>query len=252
MTDEANDNSGLLDSVTVDDEQTTESQAQSIEHQQPEAEEKSAAERPDFWPEKFWNKDENAPDMEGMSKSYAELEKQFRAGKHKPPADGNYSLDGIENISDDDPVVQSYKGWAAKYGISQQAFSELASEIATMGGEKAEEVEYSIKKEREALGPNADAIISNMATWAKGLVQKGIWGKEDFDEFKVWGGTANGLKAMMKLRSTYEGRVPVASAPANDTPSKEELMAMVGNPEYKTNPSYRAKVEKLFQQAFPD
>jgi len=44
----------------------------------------------------------------------------------------------------------------------------------------------------------------------------------------------------------------VASAPSADMPSKEELMAMVGNPEYKTNPSYRAKVEKLFQQAFPD
>ena len=254
MTDEANDNSGLLDSVSVDEEQTTESQEQSIDHKpvDPSEEDNTPLERPDFWPEKFWNKDENAPDLEGISKSYAELEKQFRAGKHKPPADGNYSLDGIENISADDPVVEAYKGWAAKYGISQQAFSELAAQIATMGGEKAQEVEYSIKKEREALGPNADAIISNMATWAKGLVQKGIWGKEDFEEFKVWGGTANGLKAMMKLRSTYEGRVPVQSAPPSESLSKDELMAMVGNPEYKTNPAYRAKVEKLFAQAFPD
>ena len=109
-----------------------------------------------------------------------------------------------------------------------------------------------MKQEREALGPNAEAIISNMSTWAKGLVQKGIWGNEDFAEFKVWGGTANGIKAMMKLRSTYEGRVPVSSMPNADAPSKDELMAMVGNPEYKTSPAYRAKVEKLFAQAFPD
>lgn len=254
MTDEANDNSGLLDSLTVDEEQTTESQAQSIDHKQvdPSNEEKAPVERPDFWPEKFWNKDDNAPDLEGISKSYAELEKQFRAGKHKPPADGNYSLDGIENISADDPVVEAYKGWAAKYGISQQAFSELAAQITTMGGEQAQEVEYNIKKEREALGPNADAIIANMATWAKGLVQKGTWSTEDFEEFKVWGGTANGIKALMKLRSTYEGRVPVQSAPPSESLSKDELMAMVANPEYKTNPAYRAKVEKLFAQAFPD
>ena len=254
MTDEANDNSGLLDSVSIEEEQTTESQAQSIDHKQPDpaAEDDSPLERPDFWPEKFWNKESNEPDLEGISKSYAELEKQFRAGKHKPPADGNYSLDGIENISAEDPVVQTYMGWAAKYGLSQQAFSELAGEIAGMSAGQAQEVEISMKREREALGPNADAIISNMSTWAKGLVQKGIWGKEDFEEFKVWGGTANGIKAMMKLRSTYEGRVPVASAPSADMPSKEELMAMVGNPEYKTNPAYRTKVEKLFAQAFPD
>ena len=254
MTDEANDNSGLLDSITVDEEQTTASQEQSIDHKQvdPQAEDDTPLERPDFWPEKFWNKDENAPDLEGISKSYAELEKQFRAGKHKAPADGKYSLEGIENISEDDPIVQSYMGWAAKYGLSQQAFSELASEIAAMGVSQAQEVEQSVKKEREALGPNADAIINNMATWAKGLVQKGIWGNEDFEEFKVWGGTATGIKALMKLRSTYEGRVPVETAPANDVPSREELFAMVGTEEYKTNPAYRAKVEKLFKQAYPD
>jgi len=252
MDDDANDNSGLLDSVSIDDDQTTESQEQGIDHKLAEPEEKTTAERPDFWPEKFWNKDNHAPDMEGMSKSYAELEKQFRAGKHKPPADGKYSLDGIENISSEDPVVQSYMGWAAKYGLSQQAFSELAGEISGMGADNAQEIQTSMKQEREALGPNAEAIISNMSTWAKGLVQKGIWGNEDFAEFKVWGGTANGIKAMMKLRSTYEGRVPVSSMPNADAPSKDELMAMVGNPEYKTSPAYRAKVEKLFAQAFPD
>ena len=121
-----------------------------------------------------------------------------------------------------------------------------------MGADNAQEIQTSMKQEREALGPNAEAIISNMSTWAKGLVQKGIWGNEDFAEFKVWGGTANGIKAMMKLRSTYEGRVPVSSMPNADAPSKDELMAMVGNPEYKTSPAYRAKVEKLFAQAFPD
>lgn len=253
MTDEANDNSGLLDNVSVDEEQTTTSQEQTIEHKQPasDADIEKVAEKPDFWPEKFWNKDAKEPDLEGISKSYTELEKQFRAGKHKAPTDGKYSLDGIENISNEDPVVQAYMGWASKYGLSQQAFSELAAQITEMGGNQAAEVEMSVKKEREALGPNAEAIISNMSTWAKGLVNKGIWGKDDFNEFKVWGGTATGIKALMKLRSTYEGRIPTESAPPSSEMSKDELMAMVGNPEYKTNPAYRAKVEKLFAKAFP-
>jgi Spy/CpxP family protein refolding chaperone len=89
-----------------------------------------------------------------------------------------------------------------------------------------------------------------MATWGQGLVQKGIWGKEDLSEFQIWGGTAAGIKALMKLRETYEGRVPVQAAPSQESHSREELEAMVANPEYKTNPAYRAKVEKMFEQAF--
>lgn len=249
MSDVANDNSGLLDSAVAEPEQTTESQEQSsISHIEGKPEEDGPLERPDFWPEKFWKKDANEPDLEGISKSYLELEKQFRAGKHKAPDGGKYQMP--EGLKEDDPITQAYVGWAAKYGISQQAFEDLAGQIVSMGGAQAEEVQRTIQQEREALGPNAEAIISNMATWGRGMVSKGIWSKEDFEEFKVWGGTANGIKALMKLRETYEGRVPVQSAPPESGMSDEELHQMVANPEYKSNPAYRAKVEKLFEKRY--
>lgn len=246
---EANDNSGLLDSVTAEPEQTTESQEQqTISHVTAPEEDDGPLERPDFWPEKFWKKDANEPDLEGISKSYLELEKQFRSGKHKAPEGGKYQLP--EGLKEDDPVAQAYMGWASKYGISQQAFEDLASEIVGMSATQAEDVQRSIQQERAALGPNADAIITNMATWGKGLVSKGIWSKEDFDEFKVWGGTAGGIKALMKLRETYEGRVPVQSAPAEVGMSDEELHQMVADPQYKSNPAFRSKVEKLFEKRY--
>lgn len=253
MSDEANDNPGLLtEALSAEDEQTTEGQEQSISHiqQDPNAEDDTPLERPDFWPEKFWSKDANEPDLEGIAKSYTELEKQFRAGKHKPPEDGKYSLDGLESLPADDPVLQAYTGWAQKYGLSQQAFTELASQIVGMGTNQAEQVQQTFKQEMEALGPNANAIIQNMATWGRGMVNKGIWGAEDLREFEVWGGTAAGIKALMKLRETYEGRVPVESAPPSESKSREELEAMVANPEYKTNPAYRAKVEREFEKMF--
>jgi len=253
MSEEANDNSGLLDAASAEEAQTTESQEQpTIDHIQkdPNAEDDTPLERPDFWPEKFWVKDSNEPDLEGIAKSYTELEKQFRSGKHKPPEDGKYSLEGLDSLKEDDPVVQAYTGWAAKYGLSQQAFTELASQITQMGSDQQQQVEQNVKQEREALGPNADAIINSMVTWGRGMVQKGIWGAEDFEEFKVWGGTASGIKALMKLRETYEGRVPVQAPPSQESHSREELEAMVANPEYKTNPAYRAKVEKMFEQTF--
>jgi hypothetical protein len=250
---EANDNSGLLDSAVAEPEQTTESQEQAtISHVQPDpkAEDDGPLERPDFWPEKFWKKDANEPDLEGISKSYQELEKQFRSGKHKPPEGGKYNLESVPGLNAEDPVVQSYMSWASKYGISQQAFEDLAKDIVGMSTSQADEVQRSIQQERQALGPNADAIINNMATWGRGMVQKGIWSKEDFDEFKVWGGTARGIQALMKLRETYEGRVPIQSAPQEDGISDEELHQMVASPEYKSNAAYRAKVEKLFEKRY--
>lgn len=249
---EANDNSGLLDSVSPEPEQTTESQEQAtISHVQPDpkAEDDGPLERPDFWPEKFWKKDANEPDLEGISKSYQELEKQFRSGKHKPPEGGKYNLEPT-GLNADDPVVQSYMGWASKYGISQQAFEDLAKDIVGITGNQVEEVQRTIQQERQALGPNAEAIINNMATWGRGMVQKGIWSKEDFEEFKVWGGTAKGIQALMKLRETYEGRVPIQTAPQEDSISDEELQEMVASPEYKKNAAYRAKVEKLFEKRY--
>ena len=43
---------------------------------------------------------------------------------------------------------------------------------------------------------------------------------------------------------------PINSQPVDGMPSKEELYQMVGSKEYKDNPAYRNKVERMFQQVF--
>jgi hypothetical protein len=243
---------GLLDSATIDDGQAAQLDTSSTEiSHMDEPEDDGPLERPDWWPEKFWKKDSSEPALEEIAKSYAELEKQFRAGKHKPPADGNYDVSAFGDTPEDDPVRTHVLGWAKENGISQAALDKLVGEVVAMGGEQQVQVQRTIEQERKALGPNADAIISGMTDWARSLVNKGIWGKDDFEEFKVWGGTASGIKALAKLRETYEGnRIPLESVPVEGAPSKDELYAMVGDPKYKTDPAYRAKVEKLFAQNF--
>jgi hypothetical protein len=250
---EANDNPGLLASAAAEEEQTTEGQEQSISHVETPAnteEDDGPLERPDFWPEKFWKKDSNEPDLEGLSKSYSELEKQFRAGKHKAPEGGNYNMDALAGVPEDDALAKTYVSWAQKYGLSQAAFDELASQFVQMGGVQQQEMQRSMEAELEELGPNAKAVIANMATWGKGLVQKGIFSKEDFNEFARWGDTARGIKALMKLRETYEGRVPVETIKTvtEDSFTADDLAAAVANPEYKTNPAYRAKIERLVEK----
>jgi hypothetical protein len=186
---------GLLDNVQVSDQTTpTNPQAVEIDHRSDTTAATSSAptgdddplERPDFWPENFWKKDSNEPDLEGIAKSWSDLRKHMV-----------------------DPAA-----------------------------------------EMKQLGPNGGAIVNGMVDWARGLVNKGVWSKDDFEEFKIMGGTARGITALMKVREAYEGRVPTQSAPLEGAPSKDELYQMVNDPRYKTDPGYRTKVEKMFQASF--
>jgi len=243
---------GLLDSATITDENEGQQNpvATEIEHKVA-PEEDEPLERPDWWPENFWKKDNSEPDLEGIAKSWMDLRKQISQGKHKPPEDGKYDTAVFGDIPEDDPVRSHVLGWAKEYGISQAAFDKLVGDVVAMGGDQQVQMQRSVAEEKAALGPNADAIINGMTDWARGLVRKGIWGKDDFEEFKVMGGTAKGILALSKLRETYEGtRIPKESVPIEGAPSKDELYAMVGDPKYQTDPAYRAKVEKLFLQNF--
>jgi hypothetical protein len=244
---------GLLDSVSIADENEVQQNpvATEIDHKVAPEEDDGPLERPDWWPENFWKKDNSEPDLEGIAKSWMDLRKQISQGKHKPPEGGNYDTAVFGDIPEDDPVRSHVLGWAKEYGISQAAFDKLVGDVVAMGGEQQVQAQRSLAEEKAALGPNADAIINGMTDWARGLVRKGVWGKDDFEEFKVFGGTAKGILALSKLREAYEGtRIPKDSVPVEGAPSKEELYAMVGDPKYQNDPAYRAKVEKLFMANF--
>lgn len=241
---------GLLDNVQVsDDTKQDNPQAVEIDH-------KAAApaapapdeplERPDFWPENFWKKDSNEPDLEGIAKSWSDLRKQISQGKHKAPADGKYDLKSFGDEAETNPIATTLSSWAKDNGLSQAAFDDLVNNLQTQAKEIMQGDMVDPAAEMKQLGPNAGAIVNGMVDWARGLVNKGVWSKDDFEEFKIMGGTARGITALMKVREAYEGRVPVQSAPLEGTPSKEELYQMVNDPRYKTDTAYRQKVERMF------
>ena len=259
-----NESTGLLDGATPETEETTEvnPQATEVDHRDPEQlkaqeefttgepEEEEPLERPDWWPENFWKSDEDAPDLEGIAKSWMDLRKQISQGKHKAPKDGVYDLSAFGNIPEDDPLRNHVMSWATQYGVSQAALDDLVGQVVDMGIINQQQVSINLEQERKLLGPNADARINGMVKWASGLVNKGVWSKDDFEEFKVMGGTAKGIAALEKLRASYEGRLPVETTPVEGAPSKEELYEMVADPRYQTDPSYRQKVERAFAQNY--
>lgn len=247
---------GLLDSATVENEEASSSNPQEVEidHRDPEElaalEPDEPLERPDWWPENFWKGDASEPDLEGIAKSWMDLRKQISQGKHKAPEDGKYDTSAFGDTPEDDPVRQHVMNWASEYGVSQAALDTLVSAVVEMGTANFAQAQASLEDERKLLGPNADTRITNISKWASGLVHKGVWGKDDFEEFKIMGGTARGISALEKLREAYEGRLPIETTPVEGAPSKDELYQMVANPKYHEDPSYRKKVEQLFAQNF--
>ena len=256
MTEETQEETGLLDNATPEEEVSQDPKEAEIDHRDPEEvkasgeEDDGPLERPEWWPENFWKGEEAEPDLEAIAKSWTDLRKQISQGKHKAPEDGKYDLSAFGSIPEDDPVRQHVVDWAKDNSISQAALDTLVGQVVEMNQNAVETYQVNLAEEKKQLGPNADARINGMVKWASGLVQKGIGGKDDFEEFKVMGGTAKGLAALEKVRASYEGRIPVETAPVDGAPSKDELYQMVGDPKYQTDPVYRAKVEKAFAQNF--
>lgn len=247
---------GLLGDVSIEDDkqQDAKPDAAAINHLAPDpakAEPAKPADRPDWLPENFW-KDGQA-DYEGMSKSWRDLRAKISKGDHNAPADGNYKLDALgEGYDGENPMAKTLTGWAKENGLSQAQFDDLAGKLKSQATELMQSETIDPAAEIKQLGPNGQAIIGGMVDWARGMVSKGIWSKEDFEEFKVMGGTARGLTALMKVREAYEGRIPTQSVPLEGMPSREELDQMVGDPRYQTDPAYRKKVERMFEAVYRD
>jgi hypothetical protein len=245
---------GLLESVTVEDPAASAEanpQATEIPHQAADTTEPgkipgAPIERPEWLPENFWDGEKGEAKYESMAKSWADLRKTISQGKHKAPADGNYDTKAWGEDAESNPMAQTLVGWAKEQGLSQAQFDDLVGKLQSQAREVMGPETIDAAAELKRLGPNGNAIVDGMVNWARGLVNKGVWGKDDFEEFRIMGGTANGLKALMKVREAYEGRVPIESVPIEGAPSKEELYQMVADPKYQTDAAYRQRVEKMF------
>lgn len=249
---EPGESTGLLDGVQAQDgsqDSQVDTNKSDIEHRATDSiPDDEPLDRPDYFPENFWKDGE--PDIEGLAKSWKDLRAMISKGHHKAPPEGKYDLTAFGENAEALPMVPVFKDWAAKNGVSQAAFDELAGQLTEMASEFNQAPQIDAAAEKKALGNNAEAKINGMVNWARGLVNKGVWSSEDFEEFKIMGGTARGLNALMKIREAYEGRIPVESQPIDGMPSDAELQAMVGDPKYASDPAYRQKVERLFNQRY--
>jgi len=172
---EVSQESGLLDNASPEVESAEASSTKTeISHLDTQEDDDGPLERPDWWPENFWKKDDEEPDLEAIAKSWTDLRKQISQGKHKAPADGNYDLSSFGSTPDEDPVKGHVISWAKEYGVSQAALDSLVGTVVEMGLNNQQNISFSVEQEKKALGPNADARINGMVKWASSLVNKGV------------------------------------------------------------------------------
>jgi hypothetical protein len=155
----------------------------------------------------------------------------------------------------DDPVVNTYLGWAKKYGVNQEAFDELAGSITSMSSESAEQSEADYKTELAALGPNANEIIKSNVQWVDSLLRKGVFSEEERSAMNTMGNTAVAQQIFQKLRNATGDMSPIPRAQVADAGmSKDdfdaEIASRMGDPRWGSDPAFTRQTEQMFDKRF--
>ena len=202
-------------------------------------------ERPDYYPAKFW--DEDGPDVEKLAKSYAELEKQFKSGKHKAP-DGDYEIAPLidKGLDPEDETMGIFTEWAKENGISQAAFEELAGKVLDISKAEDEIFEADRQAEMAKLGERAQEKIQ----MTERLLMKAPLTNEERNSLAISLDNADSINAFLKYHQalTNEG-IPVQAAPSAPSMTREDLEAAIADPRWKAEPAWRQKIEKQWMEA---
>tara|TARA_R100001509_G_scaffold30307_1_gene16211 strand:+ start:3158 stop:3943 length:786 start_codon:yes stop_codon:yes gene_type:complete len=200
-------------------------------------------ERPDWFPEKFWD-EKDGPNIENMAKSINHLEKKL--GETAPD---EYDLSEVQ-VDPNDEVVKAVLEFGKEKQLSNKSITGLINKVIEVTGGIEQEAEFDVQKEREKIGPNASEIIQSNVRWNQKMLNDGTFNQSDYNEIEMLGGTAEGIRVIQKLRGMIgEQEIPTISIPG-DKPDKDELRAMVADPRYQTDPVYRKGVERKFNEAY--
>ena len=200
-------------------------------------------ERPDWFPEKFWD-EKDGPNIENMAKSINHLEKKL--GETAPD---EYDLSEVQ-VDPNDEVVKAVLEFGKEKQLSNKSITGLINKVIEVTGGIEQEAEFDVQKEREKIGPNASEIIQSNVRWNQKMLNDGTFNQSDYNEIEMLGGTAEGIRVIQKLRGMIgEQQIPTISIPG-DKPDKDELRAMVADPRYQTDPVYRKGVERKFNEAY--
>jgi hypothetical protein len=221
--------------------------------------------RPDWLPEKFWDGETKAPNIENLAKSYAELEKnrgntdelkaKWEAERlaARPEAPDGYALPDHEALDVEamaaSPVVQLWRKAAHEAGLGQEQFQSVIAEYAEA---EVARMEADRVAEMAKLGENAAARTEAVALWAS----KVLGDTPEFEALQRMAVDAAGVQALEKLMDLMRDIDTGAGDPVTREPETTEadIRALMNTPAYyhpqKRDPAVVARVEAFFKKTY--
>lgn len=209
----------------------------------------STGEKPDGFPDEYWDADNNGVNaqslFEGLQKQ-EKIAKDLRAkmgrGEHKAPKESSeYKFEPSEKaaefLKDDDPLVGAARDVAHKHGLSQEQYAGFMSEMMDQMLDVAEkaadpnneqtkaQLEEYKQKEIEKIGPNGAQVLRVVQSWGNELLSEGVFTQDDVDTLTTEGlVSANMVRMFNRLRSRMGGSdIPVGTI--NDGLSSDSEIA---------------------------
>ncbi len=189
-------------------------------------------ERPEWLKEKY----KSAADQ---AKAYNEIEKKL--GKFQgAPEEYDLSLPDKPDFAFEqgDPVLEEFLTFAKESNASQEFVTKALQQYV-----KAQEFYMPDPQvEMEKLGINAKAEVSQLTEWANQRLTK-----DEFETFKGLVTTAEAFRVIQKLRrvTTSQNETAVTNNVKSESQlSERQLLEMIGDPRFNTDPLYRKEVEQ--------
>lgn len=235
---------------------------------QPQEEQQEQPQRPDYVPEKFWDKDRSEINIQDLASSYNALEsklgqrtedlsKSVREDIEKErlstvPTNG-YELvtpdipEGVEvNLEPDLPIVQWWNEFAQDKGLSQEDFNKgvdafVNNATASLPNQEAE---------MQSLGDNGKERVEAVDLWAKKNLTS-----DGYQALANMATNATNIKAMEEIMNlTKDAPMPNQDTAIDVAPSENDLRAMMQDPKYwddaRKDQGYIDRVTKLYEKKY--
>lgn len=211
-----------------------------------------------------WFKGEKYKSVADQAAAYGELEKKFGAftgapDEYEVPSSEVFAKDidlpeGVDfNLDADDPLLKSFSKASKEMGINQDGFNRLVGLYIQQQANDYAATMTNAAEEKARLGANADERLDNIGKWGAANMDKDLFGK-----FQNMLTSADAVEVVEHLvgktrNSSLPNPAEVSAAPAFTKQDYDNAMGEKdekGNLKYLTDPSHRAKVERIGKALF--
>lgn len=219
------------------------------------------AARPEFIPEKFWDTETNQVRVEGLAKSYAELEKtrgnvdglreQWESERlaSRPETPDAYALPSNEALDMDalaaSPIVSLWRKAAHEAALPQEAFERVINEYAQA---EVDSMTARQTAELQKLGENANDRTTAVRLWAEKTFKEG-----ELYAVQRIATDADGVQALERIMGALsEQGIDVGPGEgATQEESYQDIQKLMQSKEYydssRRDPKVVARVENWFK-----